>query len=203
MFSSTVKLGNRVVIWNVRASPSAARRKGGSGVISWPKRKMRPALGDSCPPIRLNSVVLPAPLGPRMTRRSPGWTSRDRLCRACNPPKFLPSLSMTRAVTALSSGGTEGRASAQLGVGDLGLLKRPREITRHGLDVGTHRVAHVAREVHAYHTGLLNHQKVEVCSALNAFPKGVGGDEPQRVNPCRWLECQPHAVLGQKFTEQM
>src|SRR5262249_17703732 len=160
MFSSTVKLGNRVVIWNVRASPSAARRKGGSRVTSWPKRKMRPALGASCPPTGLNRVVSPAPWGPRMPRRSPRWTSRDRLCRACSPPKFLPSLSMTRAVTALSSGSTEGRASAQLGVGDLGLLKCPREITRHGLDVGTHRVAHVAREVHAYPPRLLNHHQV-------------------------------------------
>ena len=43
-FSSTVRSGKRLVIWNVRARPSAARRCGGSRVTSRPKSAMRPAL---------------------------------------------------------------------------------------------------------------------------------------------------------------
>src|SRR5262245_57253503 len=41
------------------------------------------------PVIRLNSVVLPAPLGPIMALRSPGLMLSVTLRVACNPPKLL------------------------------------------------------------------------------------------------------------------
>ena len=75
-FSSTVRSGNRLVIWKVRARPSAARRCAGAPVTSWPKSAMRPEESGIAPEMRLNSVVLPAPLGPMRARRSPGRTSR-------------------------------------------------------------------------------------------------------------------------------
>src|SRR5262249_44265582 len=43
------------------------------------------------PVIRLNSVVLPAPFGPMMALRSPGWILNVTLRVACRPPKLLHS----------------------------------------------------------------------------------------------------------------
>ena len=43
-----------------------ARLRAGSAVTSCPKSSTRPLLGGNSPEIRLNSVVLPAPLGPRI-----------------------------------------------------------------------------------------------------------------------------------------
>ena len=45
-----------------------------------------PASGGSWPPIRLNSVDLPAPLGPMTPRSSPGATSRSTSRTAYTPP---------------------------------------------------------------------------------------------------------------------
>src|SRR5690606_1840856 len=45
-----------------------------------------PAVGSRSPAMTLNSVVLPAPLGPRMTSRSPWPTSRSMPSRASRPP---------------------------------------------------------------------------------------------------------------------
>ena len=41
------------------------------------------------PVIRLNSVVLPAPFGPMISRRSPGIICSDTSCVAGRPPKDL------------------------------------------------------------------------------------------------------------------
>src|SRR6202521_2495881 len=76
ILSCTLNLGNRLVIWKVREMPSWARRCGGSLVTSWPSNIMRPPVGGSAPAIALNSVVLPAPLGPIMARRWPRGTVR-------------------------------------------------------------------------------------------------------------------------------
>src|SRR3954463_5346504 len=43
------------------------------------------------PAITLKSVVLPAPFGPRMPRRSPGVTSRSTSLTARRPPKRRPT----------------------------------------------------------------------------------------------------------------
>src|SRR5262249_9829689 len=136
-------------------------------------------------------------------RARPGCSRRSR--RRGN----LHSLSMTSAVTALPSGRANAGAWREhspllpLHVGDLCLVECPSDIVCHGLDIRTHRVADVAREVDTYHTGLLNHQKVEVFGALNPFPKSAGWDSPQRVEPCHWLECKLHAMSCQEFYEQM
>src|SRR3984885_7008856 len=76
MLSRTESRGNRLVIWKVRDTPSRARRCGGRRVISCPSNAIRPAVGGSAPAIALNSVVLPAPLGPMMARRWPRGTVR-------------------------------------------------------------------------------------------------------------------------------
>ena len=69
--SSTVSLGKRLVIWNVRAMPSAVRRWLGQRVTSLPKTMISPEEGGKTPVIRLKSVVFPAPLGPMMAFLSP------------------------------------------------------------------------------------------------------------------------------------
>src|SRR5262245_3673120 len=48
-----------------------------------------PASGESSPVIRLNRVVLPAPLGPMISRRSPGSTERLTPAVTRRPPNDL------------------------------------------------------------------------------------------------------------------
>src|SRR6266446_5391867 len=65
---------------------------------------MRPSLGRVSPLIRLKSVVLPAPLGPMIARRSPGPTVRLTPSTARRPPNSLQrplrlSAAATRPVT--------------------------------------------------------------------------------------------------------
>src|SRR5215468_9935886 len=89
--SSTVSFGNKLVTWNVRASPKPMRRWLGQRVTSWPKRRTCPEVAGKMPVITLKSVVLPAPLGPMMALRSPAITRRLTSCTALSPPKLLHS----------------------------------------------------------------------------------------------------------------
>src|SRR6266542_6222816 len=84
------------------------------------------------PATTLNSVVLPAPFGPRIARRSPGTTSRSTSRTAWSPPKRRPTPRKRRigsafgwgaAVTCLLQG--RGRDLAVLDHFDLAL---PREL---------------------------------------------------------------------------
>src|SRR5688500_16263122 len=58
---------------------------------------MRPAVEGKSPVIALKSVVFPAPLAPRMPRRSPAPTVRSTLSRATSAPKVRHTPSRTRA----------------------------------------------------------------------------------------------------------
>src|SRR5512134_2836948 len=89
--SSTVSFGNRLVIWKVRAMPSAVRRWLGQAVMSRPNSSTWPADAGRTPVITLKSVVLPAPFGPMIALRSPGKIFRLTACTACRPPKLLES----------------------------------------------------------------------------------------------------------------
>src|SRR5215218_5000999 len=88
--SSTLRPRNSRDVWNVRERPMWARLRAGSAVTSRPKSSTVPAVGGNSPEMRLNSVVLPAPLGPRIARRSPGRTSRSTSLTAWTPPKRRP-----------------------------------------------------------------------------------------------------------------
>jgi hypothetical protein len=50
-----------------------------------------PEVAGMSPEITLNSVVFPAPFGPRIARRSPGATSRSTSRTASRPPKRRPT----------------------------------------------------------------------------------------------------------------
>src|ERR1700749_3298758 len=66
--------------------PTRLRSQGRIAVMSRPSNRMRPLLGGNTPPIRLNSVLLPAPFGPRMPRISPASTVRLRPSITRRPP---------------------------------------------------------------------------------------------------------------------
>src|ERR1700761_8884506 len=59
---------------------------------AWPSKTTSPCSGRSCPQTQLNSVVLPAPLGPTRPTLSPANTSKVMLCTAWIPPKDLHTL---------------------------------------------------------------------------------------------------------------
>src|SRR5262245_6386133 len=87
--SSTVSFGNRLVIWNVRAMPSAVRRWLGQPVTSFPNNRTCPDVAGRIPVTTLNSVVFPAPFGPMIALRSPRKIFRLTSRTACRPPKLL------------------------------------------------------------------------------------------------------------------
>src|SRR5262245_4910112 len=92
-FCSTENPGRIEVIWNERASPSAARACAGRSVTSTPAKTIRPASGAISPQIWLISVVLPAPFGPISACSSPGCTSKLTASVARRPPNLLLSAS--------------------------------------------------------------------------------------------------------------
>src|SRR5499427_3215697 len=94
--SSTVSFGNKLVTWNVRASPMPMRRWLGQRVTSWPNNRTCPDVAGKTPVMTLKRVVLPAPLGPMMALRSPAITRRLTSCTALSPPKLLHSLLSSR-----------------------------------------------------------------------------------------------------------
>ena len=67
--------------------PSRGQRREGARVQSTPLIVTVPASGGGRRRSTLNSVVLPAPLGPSTARRSPRATSRSTPPRASRPPK--------------------------------------------------------------------------------------------------------------------
>ena len=86
-FSSTVRRSNSPTPWSVRAIPSPASRSGLIRASDSPRQRRVPESGATNPQIRLNSVVLPAPLGPITPTTSPPPTSSDTPSSAVIPPK--------------------------------------------------------------------------------------------------------------------
>src|SRR6185369_7429772 len=80
--------------------PRRQRRCGGSAVMSRPSNAMRPVSTRTSPQIRLNSVVLPAPLGPRMPSVSPASTASEIESVTFSAPKdLLTPCSASRAMS--------------------------------------------------------------------------------------------------------
>ena len=71
----------------MRRSPLRMRSCGGSSVMSSPKKWIRPAVGGKSPVMALNSVVLPAPLEPRIAYFWPAATDSDTSSTARSAPK--------------------------------------------------------------------------------------------------------------------
>ena len=85
----------------------AVRRLGDAGVDVEdlaPNRRISPASHGRSPVTRLKSVVLPAPFGPMMRRRSPGMTVSDTSFMAGRPPNaFLRRRNCSAGVIVCSS----------------------------------------------------------------------------------------------------
>src|ERR1035437_532387 len=89
-WSMTVRLLNRRMFWKVRATPRATT----CWVLSprsdfWP-RVTSPWYPRTTPETALNSVVLPAPLGPITPRISPLYKVKETSETAWTPPKRTP-----------------------------------------------------------------------------------------------------------------
>src|SRR5207249_858064 len=83
--------------------------------MSRSKSVTEPASGASSPVIRLKSVVLPAPLGPMMSRRSPGSTTRLTPEVTRSPPNDLSRPRTASALSGRSSDHLPGPKPADLG----------------------------------------------------------------------------------------
>ena len=96
-FSSTLRNGKTLEIWNVRPSPRCVRRYGGTA-RDRPRRRAGcgPPSAGSRPERRLKSVVLPAPFGPMMPSSSPCRTSSPTSATMVAPPMSSPRPEVSR-----------------------------------------------------------------------------------------------------------
>src|SRR5688500_13806914 len=130
MFCSTVSRDSALVSWTVRTTPRRATWCGGSLPSGRPSKAHVPLLGWSKPVSRLNSVVLPAPLGPIRPVMPPRWTSRWSTDTAVRPPKVRVTPSTTIAGSGLAMPTSQGRsfsAAAARRRGAAGAEPPPRE----------------------------------------------------------------------------
>src|SRR3954447_7408768 len=86
-FSNTVSFGKMLVRWNDRPRPIRQVSCGCTPVMSRLSSSTRPLSGRKCPVIRLNSVDLPAPLGPMTAAICRVSTVRDTSETATKPEK--------------------------------------------------------------------------------------------------------------------
>lgn len=99
-FSRTGSSKTRLVIWNERDRPAASILWGGRPVTSRPSKCTVPALGRIAPLIRLNRLLLPAPLGPITAVICPARASKLKSCTARSAPNCtLKPLTQRTALT--------------------------------------------------------------------------------------------------------
>src|SRR3712207_518172 len=108
MFCSTVSRDSALVSWNVRTTPSRATWCGASLPSGRPSKDHEPVLGWSKPVSRLNSVALPAPLGPIRPVMPLRCTSRWSTDTAVRPPKVRVTPSTTMAGSGLATPTSQG-----------------------------------------------------------------------------------------------
>src|SRR5438093_3065459 len=130
MLSSTLRPLKRRDCWYVRERPIFARVRAGSSDTSRPKSSTCPEVAGKSPQMTLKSVVLPAPFGPRMARRSPGATSRSTSRTAWRPPNRRPIPRRRRIGSAGSAAGAWVTASSAGDLRVLGLAD-PRQAPLH------------------------------------------------------------------------
>src|SRR5215472_10300185 len=91
--------GKGRTIWWVRAMPFFTSAAESRPVMSLPRNVIRPAEGVQAPVITLNSVVLPAPLGPMKPQMCCWGTSKLTSRNAATPPKYLVRVFTSRIFT--------------------------------------------------------------------------------------------------------
>src|SRR6478672_9441510 len=85
--------------------PSRVRPGAETSPMSSPRNSIVPEVAGMSPAMTLKRVVFPAPLGPRMARRSPGATSRSTSRTAWRPPNRRPTPRKRRVGSACSAAG--------------------------------------------------------------------------------------------------
>src|SRR5438067_4941516 len=95
MLTPTVSSPMSPTCWKLRPIPRAARSLARNEVTSRPARATRPASIRCSPEMALNSVVLPAPLGPMRPTIDPSGTRTETRSRAWRPPKATEMPSTT------------------------------------------------------------------------------------------------------------
>ena len=98
--SSTDSRRNGRTIWKVRTSPSRQVACGGTPTRLRPRNRISPPSGREKPESRLNTVVLPAPLGPMRPRISPSAIAKESARTAWRPPKRFESAETSSRLTA-------------------------------------------------------------------------------------------------------
>src|SRR3984957_10984058 len=96
MFSATVRVPKSSKRWNVRPSPSRARRYEDIPRRSRASRRTHPAFGRCMPVTTLNKVVFPAPFGPIHPVTEPPAALRDTSESPAKPPNRTEMLSTSR-----------------------------------------------------------------------------------------------------------
>ena len=87
MLSSTLMRVSTRGVWKVRTRPARAMASPRSARCGVRRKRMRPAAGARKPETRLNTVVLPAPLGPISAVIVPSATAKTDASTAATPPK--------------------------------------------------------------------------------------------------------------------
>src|ERR1700712_3490921 len=82
-------------------------------VMSAPSKKIFPVVGGIAPVMALNSVVLPAPLGPRTARRSPALSVIHTLSTARKAPNFTQTLVRLKIGSATFAGLMQGEKAVR------------------------------------------------------------------------------------------
>ena len=96
----------------MRRRPFLMRSCGGSSVMSSPKNSIRPEVGGKSPVMALNSVVLPAPLEPRMAYFSPAATLSETSSTARRAPNWRVTPRSTNASFEASAEAAPARRAA-------------------------------------------------------------------------------------------
>ena len=115
--SRTLMFLKIVVSWNVRTTPLRAAMCGARSEMRSPLNRTSPDVGRRNDEISLNSVDLPAPLGPITDRISLSRTEKETLLTATSPPKRLvrPDTSSSSAMAQPCFLAMEPRLSRPLG----------------------------------------------------------------------------------------
>lgn len=125
-FSSTVSEPNRRRPSGTRMMPSRACWWAGNFVMSRPRCRMRPPVGDICPASVFKSVDLPAPFAPMPARVSPSSSFSEMPRRAGSWPYAAESSSTSSTMGLPSEAGGAGcGAAAGEAVGFCSLMRRP------------------------------------------------------------------------------
>ena len=183
-----------------RTRPTARCARWYPGRLSTPRPAVSRGQGVPSGSATSQSIERRQPVPPQRvthgcTRPSPGYQFILFHRQHETPP--LDGMNMGESVQAPTVAGMIPRPFKQQTpsvIARLCLGKSGLDVGCHGIDIATHCVSQVTREVDTHHSGLLNHHEVEVLSALNPPTKSPRRDLPQREEPGCRFQGQTHPL---------